>query len=284
MPVKDLLVHLEPSEASEARLALAVDLAQQHQAHLTAVRIIDTSAFATVPAALLDDGDWQQLDSLMRRMAERSAEAAAEVEAGFHRRAAAQGVKGEMHLVHGSMSEILLRYGRCADLIVLGQPDPGAPDAIARRGAIEAVLVAMGRPILLVPYAGRFSTVGRNVLVGWDGGREAARALHDAMPLLQNAVTVRVVVANPPAHTPGLPPTGAEVARHLVRHGVPASAEDILNPELGTADILLNRAADTGADLLVAGGYSHSRARETIFGGVTRSLLRQLTLPLLLSH
>lgn len=74
------------------------------------------------------------------------------------------------------------------------------------------------------------------------------------------------------------------MARHLVRHGLPASAEDILNPELGAADILLNRAADAGADLLVAGGYGHSRARETIFGGVTRSLLRQLTLPLLIPH
>ncbi|WP_424139692.1 universal stress protein [Roseomonas chloroacetimidivorans] len=284
MPIKDLLVHLDPSEASEARLAVAVNLAHQHQAHLTAVQVIDASAFVTVPAALLDGGDWRQVDELIRRMAERSTEAAAQVEAIFHRRVAAQGVTGEMHLVHGDLSDTLLRYGRCADLLVLGQPDPEAPDAMARRAIVETVLFALGRPILLVPYVGNFRTVGRNVLVGWDGGREATRALHDAMPLLQNAKVVRMVVANPSAQTSGLRSSGAEAARHLARHGLPASAEEILNPELGTADILLNRAADTGADLLVAGGYGHSRAREMILGGVTRSLLRQLTLPLLLSH
>jgi nucleotide-binding universal stress UspA family protein len=123
------------------------------------------------------------------------------------------------------------------------------------------------------------------VLVGWNAGREATRAVHDALPLLVKASSVTITAVNPRvglgAH--GQEP-GADIARHLARHGVTVEVEHTAAPEIGAADILLNRASELSADLLVVGAYGHSRLREFLLGGVTRSLLHQMTLPVLLSH
>ena len=137
----------------------------------------------------------------------------------------------------------------------------------------------------MVPYAGTFDTVGRRVLVAWDGTREAARAANDALPLLENAeaVTVMFVGARETAlaeHRPSI----ERMVHHLQRHGIPARTEETLQGDLRISDVLLSRAADLAVDLLVAGAYHHSQLREALVGGVSRELLDHMTVPVLMSH
>jgi nucleotide-binding universal stress UspA family protein len=147
------------------------------------------------------------------------------------------------------------------------------------------VTLASGRPILVVPYAGRFETVGRCVLIAWNVSREAARAVADAMPLLAAADVVTVLAVDPPPGPGGdgdLP--GADIALHLGRHGVEAQIERTVSADVPIGEVLLSRAADLGADLLVMGAYGHSRTRELLLGGATRSILASMTIPVLMSH
>jgi nucleotide-binding universal stress UspA family protein len=176
-------------------------------------------------------------------------------------------------------------HARYADIAILGQldPDSGEPDMIRPRP--EQVTLASGRPILVVPYAGSFPNLGRRVVIGWNASREAARAVNDAMPLLTAAEIVSILTIDPregPRAHGELP--GADISLHLARHGVEAEIERMVSADLPVGEALLSRAADLGADLLVMGAYGHSRARELVLGGATRSLLRSMTLPVLMSH
>jgi nucleotide-binding universal stress UspA family protein len=176
-------------------------------------------------------------------------------------------------------------HARYADLAVLGQRDPGAALHANAGDVAAATLLASGRPILVLPYVGDYPTVGRKALVGWKSTREAARAVSDALPLLQQADVVTVLSINPEGGIggDGDVPAG-DIALHLTRHGVNAVAAHTVAKEIPEGDALLNYADDIGADLIVAGGYGHSRTREVLFGGVTRTLLKTMTLPALLSH
>jgi len=170
--------------------------------------------------------------------------------------------------------------------MVIGQADPDNPPPAVARSLVEDVLMTAGRPLLVVPYAGRFETVGTNALVGWTRTREAARAVHDALPLLAPAATVTVltVESGRAASDTEVLPT-ADIAEHLARHGLNVSAaRSVVSDGLSPADVLLDYASDLGADLLVVGGYGHSRTRQMIMGGVTRGLLLHMTLPVLMSH
>jgi len=146
-------------------------------------------------------------------------------------------------------------------------------------------VIASGRPVLVVPYAGTFEAVGKRILIAWDGTREANRALNDALPLLEGAeaVTVMFVGANErelEQHRPAL----ERIVGHLRRHGINATLEETLRAGLPISDILLSRAADFAADLIVTGGYHHSQLREALIGGVSRELLEHMTVPVLMSH
>jgi len=176
-------------------------------------------------------------------------------------------------------------HARYVDLTILGQLDPDRGDADLIRPRPEHVTLASGRPILVVPYAGHFETVGRHVLIGWNATREATRAVNDAMPLLAAADVVTVLTIDaregPDAHGE-LP--GADISLHLARHGVKAEVERTVSAGIPAGDVLLSRAADLGADLLVIGAYGHSRVRELLLGGATRSILQSMTVPVLMSH
>jgi len=148
-------------------------------------------------------------------------------------------------------------------------------------------VIAAGRPVLVVPYAGIFETVGKRILVAWDGTREANRALNDALPLLADAdavtVTVMFVGTNErdlEQHWPAL----ERIIGHLQRHGINATPEGTLRGGLAISDILLSRAADLAGDMIVTGGYHHSQLREALIGGVSRDLLQHMTVPVLMSH
>jgi nucleotide-binding universal stress UspA family protein len=149
----------------------------------------------------------------------------------------------------------------------------------------EEIVLSCGRPVLVVPYAGAFADIGRRVLIAWNGSREAARALHDAMFLLGGAEAVTVIEIDPPAPGVAAPAaTTAQVAAALSRRGIAAKPESDTSGDIGVEDLLLSRASDLGADLLVMGAYGHSRMREFVLGGVSRSIFRHMTMPVLMAH
>jgi nucleotide-binding universal stress UspA family protein len=280
MQIKDILVHLDAGPQGLARLDLAGGLARRFNAHLIGLHVVDIA----LPPIAGAEGAGAALAGLLETMRDEALVLAKGVEAAFRERLRRDGLAGEWRLVEGLSPQQVALHGRYADLIVLGQesPDDGAPAAGA---VLEAALFTSGRPVLVVPYAGRFETLGQRVLIGWNAKREAARAVNDALPLIEGAAWATVLVVNPQpgADSHGEDP-GADIARHLARHGLHVTVERVAAPEIGADDALLNRAAETGADLIVIGAYGHSRLRELVLGGVTRGLLRHMTVPVLMSH
>jgi nucleotide-binding universal stress UspA family protein len=278
MKLCDILVHVDQSPRAQMRLDIAADLARQHGAHLTALQVIDV---AMPVMALGDGGGGAVIAELMEQMRQSALVAGVKLKAAFEAALARDGIMGEWRQVEGTTPEILALHGRYADLLVLGQDDPESDSA----GLLEAVVFDSGRPVLAIPFAGSFKTIGKRVLVGWNASREATRALHDALPLIAKAETATVFLANP---TRGLDghgeEPGADIARHMARHGLKVEVAKVIADDVPDSALLLNHASDMGADLLVMGAYGHSRLREFILGGMTRSLLREMTVPVLLSH
>lgn len=279
MKLCEILVHLDQSPRAQSRLDIAASLARQHGAHLTALQVIDVA----VPVMAMADGGGggAVIAELMEQMRQSALAAGVKLKAAFEAALAREGILGEWRQVEGSTPEILALHGRYADLLVLGQDDPESDSA----GLLETVLFDSGRPVLAIPFVGNFNSIGKRVLVGWNASREATRALHDALPLIAKAENTTVFLANPKrglgAH--GEEP-GADIARHLARHGLKVEVAKAVAEDVADSALLLNHASDMGADLLVMGAYGHSRLREFILGGVTRSLLREMTIPVLLSH
>jgi nucleotide-binding universal stress UspA family protein len=175
-------------------------------------------------------------------------------------------------------------HARYADLVVLGQVDPDEPPYIGSH-LPEEVVLASGRPLLVVPHAWAPGPLGERVLVAWDASREAARAVNDAMPILEQAASVLVVSINPKSTPLGhgeLP--GADIALHLARHDIDVEVRSIEFDRMDVGEALLSLAADGARDLLVMGAYAHSRIRELVLGGATRTVLERMTLPVLMAH
>lgn len=281
MAIKSILVHLDGTDAAKTRLRLATELARRQQAHLIGLAVVDV----VLPImAAADAASGAVLAELMERMRSDALEEAARVEAAFRETLRREDLSGEWRCVEGAAPELVALHTRYADIAVLGQanPDDGPPSASA---ILEATLFGSGRPVLVIPYAGTFETLGQRVVVGWNASREAARAVNDALPLLAGASSVVVTAVNPRFGLDGHgEEPGADIALHLARHGLKVEVEHTLAPEIEAGDLLLNRVTELSADLLVIGGYGHSRLRETILGGVTRTLLKQMTVPVLMSH
>jgi nucleotide-binding universal stress UspA family protein len=281
MSYKDMLVVLDAAADSLGRLALAAALAERFAAHLV--------GFYAVPSAeALGRGgtvDATLLAPIFREWHETALAQAETCREAFEQEIGRRGVSAEWRAVGGDGEADPAVHARYADLTILGQRDP-ADDAMAMmRPRPERVVLAAGRPVLAVPYAGSYATVGRRALIGWDASREATRAVADAMPLLAGAETVSVLAIDPrqsPSAHGAVP--GADISLHLARHGVKAAVERTVSAGVPLGDVLLSRAADLAADLLVIGAYGHSRARELLLGGVTRTVLQSMTLPVLMSH
>jgi nucleotide-binding universal stress UspA family protein len=181
----------------------------------------------------------------------------------------------------GAAPSTLARIARRFDLSVIAQPEPNQP--ALSRVFVEAALFETGRPLLIVPYIQAAPLKLDRIMLCWDGSRSAARAVGDAVPfLLQSKATEIVMVSGEPAKSDELP--GADIGHHLARHGIKAEVKVIASPEIDIADTILSYAADQSVDLLVMGGYGHSRMREFMLGGVTRGILASMTFPTLMSH
>jgi nucleotide-binding universal stress UspA family protein len=282
MSYKDLLVVLDPEPAARGRIDLAAALAERFAAHLVGLYPL------LVPQRPRELGyfDPALLDPFFESLREQARAAADEVREQFEHVARLRGLSAEWRLVPEGPDADPALHARYADLTILGQLDPDRGEAEGLlRPRPEQVTLASGRPILIVPYAGRFENVGQRVVIAWNSGREAARAVHDAMPLLVAADVVTVLTIDPRDGPQGhgeLP--GADISLHLARHGVKAQVERTVAADLPVGEVLLSRLADLGADLLVMGAYGHSRMRELLLGGATRSLLQSMTVPVLMSH
>ena len=173
------------------------------------------------------------------------------------------------------------RIARRFDLSIVAQAEPD--NAAPERLIAEAALFESGRPVLIVPYIQKAGLKLDRVMVCWDGSRNAARAIADALPFLARAKAVEVVtVTGEPAKSSDIP--AADIAHHLARHGLKVEVERIVAEDIDVASVILSHAADTGTDLIVMGGYGHSRVREFVLGGATRGILTAMTVPVLMSH
>jgi nucleotide-binding universal stress UspA family protein len=281
MSYKDLLVVLDAEASAHGRIDLAAALAERFEAHLAALYPLP------IPDGPRHLGyyDPALLDPFFRELRERAREAAGKVREAFEHVTSMRGLSAEWREVPEGPEADPALHARYVDLTILGQRDPDRGESEMIPPHPEQVTLASGRPILVVPYAGHFEDVGRRVLIGWNATREAARAVNDAMPLLAAADVVTVLTIDPREgpHGHGQLP-GADISLHLARHGVKAEIERTVSVDLPVGDVLLSRAADLGADLLVMGAYGHTRARELLLGGATRSLLRSMTVPVLMSH
>lgn len=284
--LRDLVVLLDGSARDDAKLAVAVALARQHDAHLTGLCPLELLLPADLSFALGGYPDLWALPEFSKQIESQTRTKAGILEEKFRELLRREAVNGEWAFETGSLLYAVTRRALVADLIVVGQVDPDNPPREAARTLVEDVLMTAGRPLLLIPYAGQFASVGANTLIGWTPTRESARAVHDALLLLTPSanVTVLAVESSRPSPDTKVLPT-ADVAEHLARHGLNVSAaRTVVSDGLSPADALLDYASDMGADLLVVGAYGHSRTREMIMGGVTRDLLRHMTLPVLMSH
>jgi nucleotide-binding universal stress UspA family protein len=281
MPSKDILVHLDASPRTSVRLALACALASRHSAYLAALYVVD---LPQTPLLYGNPAGFAAIEEMTATFMARARNEAAAVEQSFRERVRRDGIKAEWRLVEGPPGETVALHARYADLAIVGQARAG--DSLTYGGDIPAIaMLSSGRPVLVVPDVGDFAAVGDTVLIGWKSSREAARAVHDALPLLQSARSVKVLAINPARGIDGdREHPAAEMALHLARHGVNAEAAYTIAEDVSEGDVLLNQAADMGADLIVVGGYGHSQTRELIFGGVTRTLLSTMTVPVLFSH
>ena len=196
-------------------------------------------------------------------------------------RAEGEALNCDWRCEEGDVHDVVTRLSRYADVVVLGQTAPGDTGDHLFIELPEQVVLAAGRPVLVVPYVGSYFTVGERVLIAWDGSREAARAVHDALPLLTRARMAAVLSVDPAGAGAE---SGAAMAAHLAQHGVPAEASTTVDDNIGTGTVLLSRAGGLGADLIVMGAYGHSRAREWVVGGVTRHILGHMTTPVFMSH
>jgi nucleotide-binding universal stress UspA family protein len=194
------------------------------------------------------------------------------------------GLSSETRILSAGVSaaaESLGRIARRFDLAVVGQPqrDNTVPDELVDEG----VLFESGRPVIFVPYIFKGEVKLDRIMVCWDGSRAATRAIADALPLLQKAKQVEVVmVATGRPKSDEVP--GADLGQHLARHGLKVDVKRITSPDIDVPSTLLSYAADSAADMMVMGGYGHSRLREFVLGGVTRGLLEAMTVPVLMSH
>jgi len=278
MSLKSVLVHLDRSRHCRQRLATAVQLAVEFRAQLVGAYLVASIELAPSVAALLPD------DLVKRRLREH-ADAQRESEQAFRQAAAAAGIAAEWRAPAGAPFDAAVAHGRCADLIVLGQSDSEDSESVFADELIATTILSTGRPTLIIPHIGARPTLGQNVLVAWDGGREASRAIADALPFLERAKRVDVITVNPESGGYGVDAQAlSRLTAYLKAHGVTPVVDRDAVSDISIGERLLSRAADLGADLVVMGGYAHTRLRELVLGGVTRTMLEKMTVPVLMSH
>ena len=278
MGLNDIVVYVDSSEATKARVGFAVALAKEHGAHLIGI------AFA--PTALLPlygaDVGFADMSEVMASVKTQGANALR----AFEARAKADGVSVEAELMQGMSEEFPHDFAHAArhvDLAILGQPRDGDP-LIGQYALVERCLFASGRPVIIVPALTDKPSLEGTIVAAWDGSAEAARAINDALTFLKPASRVVLVVGVMSGQDDEQAPQTDDMMAHLKRHGVTAEALRVKAGEGDIGRLLLSTAKSLDADLMVMGAFHHSRWREFILGGVTLTVLEEATIPLFMAH
>ena len=277
MSYKSIAVWLDPKRSAPADAA--IKLAPESAAHLTGLSHVDITRLPPYVRAHL--GEEVAREQLRRAEADAIASGAS-----FEAIARREGLASvEVRRLSGDPVHGLATSARYSDLIVLGQTDEETVDGPEQRDFPDHAILAAGRPTLMIPYAGNFATFGEHAVVAWSATKESTRAVTDGLPLLKRAKRVTVIVgdANPGSGGHGETP-GADIALYLARHGIQVEVSQERTAGIDVGSLLLSRISDLGADLLVMGAYGHSRLRELVLGGVTRTILKEMTVPVLMSH
>ncbi|MGU3494127.1 universal stress protein [Xanthobacteraceae bacterium A53D] len=276
--IRDILVNLTQGSERDPAAHYAVGLAAAYGAHITGLAVayeIDVPPFymGALPTDFID----QQI---------RDNEAAAATStSAFTALTAAAGVGSDVRQFSASLGEAahtLSELSRLFDLTVVAQPNPDQPGP--EEVLAETALLEGGRAVLVVPYVHRGPFSISRIVVAWDGSRASARALAESLPLLHRADTIEIFTVLSSSDPDSAPDT-TDLERHLANHNLKAQVRRV-TPAAGqsVASVLLNEVSDQGADLVVMGGYGHSRLREMVLGGVTRDILESMTVPVLMAH
>jgi nucleotide-binding universal stress UspA family protein len=274
MAYKTILVHVDLSVHAPARIRFAAALANAHNAHMVGVATTGVSRFMSI-----DTLEPTVLAGCLDHMQEQARQSLLQYEA-LARECCASSWDGR--LVADDPENALVLMSRFVDLLVLSQTDPNNTPASTVRDLPEYVVLNATRPVLLLPIAGSYGELDGKALVAWNGSPEASRALAQALPLLRGSSEVLVAQFNASVG-PGLHEQADDLGAWLTRHGVPARVEtQHTASDVGNA--LLSMAADRADGLLVMGAYGHTRFRELVLGGVTRTVLQSMTVPVLMAH
>jgi nucleotide-binding universal stress UspA family protein len=281
MAYKTILVHCDATRGVAAQLAVAADLAQRFEARLVGLHAREPFQFDAI-----NDGGTQMMSVAPLVDAYNQACETAEktVRTAFDRATKGRSIVSELRIAEAFPDEALTVGARYADLLVVGQSD--AEDPAGGQGDLpEVTALATARPVLVVPKVGVQLPVGKTVMLCWNASRESARAATDALPFLKAADKVVILIVDPHRSNNGHgQEPGADVALWLARHGVKVSVQREVAADIEVGEIILSRAADLGADLIVMGVYGHSRVREMMLGGVSRTMLSSMTVPVLMAH
>ncbi len=279
--IKDILVHLDASETCAQCVEAAAMLAKRKGAHLIGL------AFALESSLLQYYGGKLPID-LADRNKEATREAAKAAIDVFERGTKGLEISAQSRIVECSTMELAEKIAfeaRHVDLTFLEQPSPDRKNRGLVSSLLEGALFNTGRPVYIVPYIGRRDTPVRKAVIAWDGSYKSARAVNDAIPLLSDRGETVVLIIDPDKRKKSHgPKPGADIVAHLERHGIRASIVVKPSGGLDISTTILNFVSDAGADLLVMGAYGHSRLRERTLGGVTRTILDQMTVPVLMSN
>ena len=275
--IKDILVNLTVAKPHDVAGDFAISVAALFDAHLSARAMACKMPIGS--GAMLDGASAEFIDDYT---AERQEEAE-QARKSFDERARRADIRADSSVVTDYVAELAQIFAETArhyDLSVVAQEERenDLPESLV----IEAALFESGRPVLVVPYIQKTGIRLDRVMLCWDGSRNAARALGDAMPLLTRAGKIDVVTIDATERRNSI--RGAQIADHLARHGLKVELKPIVAPDTDVANVILSQAADGETDLIVMGGYGHTRLREFILGGATRGILESMTVPVLMSH
>jgi nucleotide-binding universal stress UspA family protein len=279
MPVKTILVYLPWERKAAPTLKSVLKIASSRKAHVTGLHLIpDLPVYAEFSAEVSPD-----VIERLQKAGKDGAGAAKRVFEDTFKAAPVTYEWREFTATYRAGIDLIAEQGRTADLIVCGKASEDIPDAWDVFA--ETAIMRCGRPVLIVPSAKAAETIGNHVVIAWNDTREAARAVFDSLDLIRDAATVRAITfIDNEAQRPAAESHGASLIAALSRHGIHASFDASFAGSFSAGDAILSRLLDEGCDLLIMGGYGHSRFREMVFGGVSREILRDTWVPTLVSH
>jgi len=276
MSYKTILVHCDAGRTTAGRVAVALSLAERFDAHLVGLHVrqrFEAPMFTDATVAL---------DALYKSYEESVKTEEAAASAAFQGALADKRRSSEWRVIDGYAEDTLTAVARYVDLVVVGQREPEPTPEATPSDLPEKLALHSERPVLVVPHIGAAQPPGRTIMVCWNGLREASRATTGALPLLKAAG--RVIVLTIDAEKAGQSDAGRQAGEWLRRHGVKAAVQHDNAVASDVGNVILSRAADSAADLIVMRIYGHSRMREFVLGGASRTLLASMTVPLLIAH